>query len=158
MARPDLDFTDVLLSIEFLDDFGVTATTRSMNARGIEVDLVAPQVTAQGIVTPAKDSRLARLPDGSRLAATLDIYTQFPLTNGFKSDDTASRAADIVTWRGRTYTVMAVEDYSHFGQGFIHAQADLLLLNPDQPMGAKADGRLLIDNSSERAGTLSSPD
>ena len=128
---PTLDLTEALTAIEFQDAFLVTTTTSWVSTvTGVAADTLALPITVYGVVVPEKESRLMRMPNGSRFAATIYIYTQFQLTNGWKIDDSNSRKADIVTWAGRQYTVMAVENYERFGQGFICAHADLLVLNP----------------------------
>jgi hypothetical protein len=34
--------------------------------------------------------------------------------------------ADLVVWKGARYTVVNVDDYSHFGAGFVAATCDLI--------------------------------
>lgn len=123
-----LDVSDVLSDPDFASSFTVTSTTVSM-ATGVPVSTVATPVAASGVVIPGKSS-IRRLDDGSRVTAFIDIYTQFPLSAGTKATDTNSRAADIVTWHGRQFTVAVIEDWTDFGAGFLHASADLLPLNP----------------------------
>lgn len=125
---PDLDVTEVLSDPDFVDTFTIVSTARSM-ASGVPVDAPAPPVLASGVVIPGK-SNLRRADDGARLDAYIDIYTQAALTNGYKTDDTLSQLADVVTWRNRSYTVMVIEDWSNYGSGFIKASCDLLALNP----------------------------
>lgn len=48
----------------------------------------------------------------------------FRLTAGSDGDS----IADIATWQGRDYTAANVNDYSHFGRGFVAASCDLLPL------------------------------
>jgi hypothetical protein len=126
---PDLDFSDVLASPEFVDSFSVVSTARTITSGGVESDTPAAPVGARGVVVPGKSS-LRRLEDGARVGAFIDIYTTYRLSAGVKTNDTTSRDADIVTWHGRQFTVMMVEDYSAFGAGWIHASCDLLALNP----------------------------
>ena len=125
---PDLDVTEVLSDPDFADTFTIISTSRSM-ATGVPVDTAAAPVSASGVIIPGK-SNLRRADDGSRLDAYIDIYTQATLTNGFKTDDSNSQLADVVAWRNRSYTVMVIEDWSNYGQGFIKASCDLLALNP----------------------------
>lgn len=126
-----LDVSDVINDPDFQSSFTVTSTTRvvGLNGRPILPYTVTGPTAALGVVIPGKSS-LRRLDDGSRIEAFIDIWTQYPLTGGTKASDTTSRAADIITWRGRSYTVAMVEDYSDFGAGFLHVSADLLPLNP----------------------------
>ncbi len=126
---PTLDVTEALTAPELQDSFTVTSTTRAIGAGGVSIDTATSPTPTFGTVVPNK-STLVRLPDGSRLAASIDIYTRYALTDGSRTDDVNSQAADIVTWRNRKYVVCAVEDWSDFGQGFIHAAADLLPFGP----------------------------
>lgn len=126
---PALDFSDVLASPEFADSFSVVSTTRAIGTDGVAADTPAAPVPLWGPVIPGKSS-LRRLDDGSRVVAYIDVYAAYPLSAGVKSDDATSRDADVVTWHGRQYTVIAVEDYSAFGAGWVHASCDLLSLSP----------------------------
>jgi hypothetical protein len=126
---PTLDVTEVLGSPEFQDNFLVTQTAFVIGAGGTGSSTVTGPFAAQGVVIPGKSS-LQRNSDGERVTAYLDVYTTYPLTNGLKTDDVSSREADIVTWRGRQFTVMGIDDFTNFGAGFIHASCDLLPLNP----------------------------
>ena len=126
---PSMDFSDVIASQEFADVFTVVSTTSVVSDQGVATNTPGSPVSASGVVVPGKSS-LRRLDDGTRVAAYIDIYTTYPLVGGIKTNDTNSQIADVVTWHGRQFTVVAVEDYSAFGAGFIHASCDLLALNP----------------------------
>lgn len=118
-----LDVTDVLLDPDFMDtglackrqvvevgDNGRTASTET-------------NIAFAGVVTSDKGDILERLAGGERKKGSITIHTVFQLTAG-EGDTTA----DIVTWRGKTYTVSNVNDYGHFGRGFVCATCDLLPL------------------------------
>ena len=77
-----------------------------------------------GVVTSDNGDLLERNPDGERVKGNMTIHTRFPLDDG-----SAMNAADIVQWRGRRYTVTVVNDWSHFGRGFIVATCDLIPLS-----------------------------
>ena len=126
---PTLDVSDVLSSPEFQDNFSVLSTSNVMGVGGVGVETVTGPFAALGVVVPGKSS-LRRRDDGARVTAYIDIWTRYPLTNGVKTDDVTSREADVVTWRGRQFTVISIEDWTDFGSGFIHASCDLIPLNP----------------------------
>ena len=71
-------------------------------------------------MTSDKGDVLHRNADGSRIVGSITIHTIFRL-----SDGSAGQDADEVVWQGRTYTVVNVNDYSHFGRGFVCATCDL---------------------------------
>jgi galactose-6-phosphate isomerase len=124
-------FEDVLASAEFLDWLTVTTSSGVIGADGIEIITSAAPTKIQGIVVPGRSST-KRDADGARVSAYIDVYTRWPLCAGVKASDTTNRPADILTWHGRTFTVMQVEDWSAFGTGWFHASCDLLPLNPSR--------------------------
>lgn len=141
-----MTMVDVLTSPEFIDQASYIRTTRTIDQHGRGVDTPSNPIPFVAIFAP-DDSTMARLPDGSRLSASINIYTQVWLTGGIKIDDVSSTLADIVVWHGRQYVVKAVQDFDAFsgmGGGFINfgapvgggpigffvVSADLLPLNP----------------------------
>lgn len=124
-----LDVSDVLSDPDFQSSFQVTSTTRIVGASGRPTNTTTGPVPALGVVQPGK-STMRRLDDGSRITAFIDIWTQYPLTAGTKASDSSSRAADVIAWHGRQFTVAMVEDWTDFGAGYLHAECDLLPLNP----------------------------
>ena len=123
---PFIDVTDVLTDPDFATTFSVIQAQETIGANGRAAYAQTTVPNVSGVVIPGKGN-LQRLPDGSRLSGTIDIYTQFSLSEGGSGPATA--AADIVVWRGRQYTVTASQDFSEFGAGFIVATADLLGVN-----------------------------
>lgn len=127
---PTMDMSEVLSEPMFQDSFQVTVVIGTVNQQGMETDALDPEPDdATGIVIPGRTS-LNRAADGSRLTAFIDIFTQYRLSPGTKTNDTTHKDADIVLWHGRQYTVMSVEDYTAFGAGWVKASADLIELNP----------------------------
>ena len=118
-----LDVSEILLDPDFMD-IGLTCTrsvqTVGDNGRPSVTETVTPFA---GVVTSDKGDILERLAGAERKKGSILIHTIFQLTAG--SGDTA---ADIVTWRGKQYTVSNVNDYAHFGRGFVCATCDLLPL------------------------------
>lgn len=143
-----LSFGDILTAPEFIDSFppSYIRTTRVIGSNGRAADTVTGPVTFNAIVI-SDGSTLDRLPDGSRLSASIQIFTQTWLTGGIKTDDVNSVEADIICWHGRRYVVKAVQDWESFAnmgggfvdfgapvgggpQGYFVVSADLLPLNP----------------------------
>ena len=121
---PLLDVWDILTDPDFQDSFQVISKTRSITS-GLAIDGVSPPVARQGVVIPNMSSTI-RLEDGTRMADSIEVYTQTPLTAGYKRDNVNSTGADIVVWHGRQFVVKAVNDFMSFGQGFVHASCDLV--------------------------------
>lgn len=118
-----LDVSEILLDPDFMD-------TGLLCLRSVQVvgDNGRPTTTDTetrfaGVVTSDKGDILERLAVAERKKGSITIHTIFRLTAG-EGDTTA----DIVTWKGKRYTVSNVNDYKHFGRGFVCATCDLLPL------------------------------
>ncbi|AOI65553.1 hypothetical protein WS51_18295 [Burkholderia territorii] len=115
-----LDVTDVLLDPDFMDT-GLLCNrmTQTVDAHGRAQNAVA-STPFSAVVTSDKGDILHRNADGSRIIGSITLHTMFRLMDGSAGHD-----ADEVVWAGRTYTVVNVNDYSHFGRGFVCATCDL---------------------------------
>ncbi|WP_354676756.1 hypothetical protein [Cupriavidus plantarum] len=115
-----LDVTDILLDPDFMDT-GLLCRrmTQTISDRGRATNTPADTPFA-AVVTSDSGDVLTRGSDGSRITGSITLHTPFRLRDGGDGAD-----ADEVIWQGRTYTVAAVNDYSHFGRGFVAATCDL---------------------------------
>ncbi|MBJ9669052.1 hypothetical protein I5693_16010 [Burkholderia cenocepacia] len=115
-----LDVTDVLLDPDFMDT-GLLCNrmTQTVDDHGRAQNTAASTPFA-AVVTSDKGDILHRNADGSRIIGSITLHTMFRLIDGSAAYD-----ADEVVWAGRTYTVVNVNDYSHFGRGFVCATCDL---------------------------------
>ncbi|WP_407733283.1 hypothetical protein [Pseudomonas citronellolis] len=119
-----LDVTEVLLDPDFMDTGLVCKrSTQTVGDNG-RADNAVTSIPFAGVVTSDKGDILERLAGGERKKGSITIHTMFRLTAGSGEDS----IADIVTWQGRDYTVASVNDYNHFGRGFVAASCDLLPL------------------------------
>lgn len=115
-----LDVTDVLLDPDFMDTGLVcNRMTQTVDDHGRATNTPAP-VTFAAVVTSDKGDILHRNAEGSRIIGSITVHTPFRLSDGSAGQDT-----DEIVWQGRTYTVVNVNDYSHFGRGFVCATCDL---------------------------------
>lgn len=119
MAR--LDVTDILTDPDFMDSTLICErNAQTVGADGMAA-VTATQLPFSGVVTSNNGDILERIATGERIKGSITIHTRFLLNDG-----SAGYTADIVQWRGRRYTVSSVNDYSHFGRGFIVADCDLI--------------------------------
>lgn len=119
-----LDVTEILLDPDFMDTGLVCKrSTQTVGDNGRATN-TATSTPFAGVVTSDKGDILERIAGGERKKGSITIHTMFRLTAGSGEDS----IADIVTWQGRDYTVSNVNDYSHFGRGFVAASCDLLPL------------------------------
>ncbi|MCA7959503.1 hypothetical protein LGM14_18555 [Burkholderia multivorans] len=115
-----LDVSDVLLDPDFMDTGLIcNRMTQTVDDHGRAQNSVA-STPFSAVVTSDKGDILHRNADGSRIIGSITLHTMFRLLDGSVGQD-----ADEVVWAGRTYTVVNVNDYSHFGRGFVCATCDL---------------------------------
>ncbi|UGA37951.1 hypothetical protein JOS77_29125 [Chromobacterium haemolyticum] len=124
-AMAHLDVTDVLLDPDFMDT-GLncirTQLTTGSNGRDTSTQTTTPFF---GVITSDRGDILDRLAGAERVVGSITIHTPFRLVDGRDPGITA----DIVTWKGNHYTVSNVNDYSHFGKGFICASCEPISLS-----------------------------
>ncbi len=118
-----LDVTDILADPDFMDTGLICERmAQTVGDNGLAVNVTTNKRFA-GVVTSNSGDLLDRLTDGERIKGSITIHTRFRL-----SDGSAGFTADIVEWKNSRYTVSQVNDYSHFGRGFIAANCDLIPL------------------------------
>lgn len=120
---PNIDVSDILSDPDFMS----AGLVCERNVQTVGSNGMASNATTlmpfTGVVTSDNGDLLERNPDGERIKGNMTIHTRFPLDDG-----SATNCADVVQWRGRRYTVTVVNDWSHFGRGFICATCDLIPL------------------------------
>jgi len=104
-----LDVSDVLRDPDLVQSVQVTRAAEDVDDHGRTL-LTPGEISIQGVVHPATEEQLQRLPEADRSNETIAVYTATRLTAG---DDT--HAPDVVTWKGGTYLVKGVWDYSDYG-------------------------------------------
>lgn len=117
-----LDVSDILLDPDFSDKTLVCVRSRqAVGEDGIAVNTKS-NIKFSGVVTSNNGDILERISTGERVKGSITIHSRFQLSDGGGTN----MAADVVLWRGRSYTVSSVNDYAHFGRGFIVANCDLI--------------------------------
>lgn len=126
-----IDVSDIVLDADMGGfSFDVIRRERAVGANGMAALQPAYNViqgirtTARGVIVSGNVRELERDPEGARQVSTLSVHTPFRLTSG-----TDQYEADIVWWQNRSYTVVLVNDYSHYGRGFVNAIIELLPIN-----------------------------
>lgn len=114
-----LDFSPVVLHPMLASVFSVARRTETVNDKGRPTTTSTQFPNLYGVVTVEKGSKLERREDGQFVPRKLQVVTKFQLRSaaqGFQPDQ--------VMFRGTVYTVVDVQPYPHFGQGFCVAQCD----------------------------------
>ncbi|WP_186124219.1 hypothetical protein [Burkholderia gladioli] len=117
-----LDVTDVLLDPDFMDTGLIcNRMTQTVDQGGRATNTITP-IPFAAVVTSDSGDILHRNADGSRIIGSITLHTPFRLRDG-GPDQTAD--ADEIVWSDAPYTVVNVNDYSHYGHGFVCAKCDL---------------------------------
>ena len=126
---PSIDVTEVLTSREFCETFQVIRSSAVVGSDGVMVITQSKPINVVGVIIPGNGSTL-RMADGTRVQSFIDVYTQFRLTQSYKTSDAASVPSDIIIWHDWQFTVKSISDFTGYGSGFVHASCDFLQLNP----------------------------
>lgn len=117
-----LDVDDILTDPDFADTLVCERNSQAVGNDGLAV-LVTRKQSFTGIVTSNSGDILDRLTGGERIRGSITVHTAYRLQDG-----SSGYTADIIEWRCKRYTVSQVNDYSHFGRGFVAANCDLIPL------------------------------
>jgi len=111
-----LDVSDVLTDPDFVDG-GLVCYRREqiIGTNGMATN-TETQFTFSAVVTSASGFELNREPDGEFIKGLITVHTKFALQDG-----AAGLTADEILWQGKRYTVEKIDNYTHFGRGFIAA-------------------------------------
>jgi galactose-6-phosphate isomerase len=112
-----LDVGWVALCPEFVDVFEVVRRPELVTMQGRTETYGGTTIRAFGTLYPTGDNSLVRQDDYTRAAKTMTIVTPFRLrmsAPGFQPD--------FVLYRGNTFVVTNVQDYTQYGDGFVVAE------------------------------------
>jgi hypothetical protein len=119
---PFLDVSDVILDPDFVDRASYARQAQIVGLNGIATSTPITQ-SIFGVCTSDKGDVLGRNADGSMVGGTILFHTRARLIAG-----SPAHTADILTWAGRRYTVIDVNNYSRYGAGFVCAKCELIPL------------------------------
>lgn len=119
---PALDVSELLLDPDFAEPLTIQRRVDNVRPNGrnaIAWNTVFP--APYGVVLP-KDTALAgneleRAPDGQYRGAALTVHTKFRLRG-----PSPGYQPDVMVWEGDPYVCTLVNNYSHYGAGFVQAE------------------------------------
>jgi hypothetical protein len=128
-----IDMSDIVLDSDLgqTQPIKLARALRSVSDAGLTVTTpytVVPDV--YGIVTPASQRQLNRLPEGDRQSAGISIISNIALTAGGDYS-----APDMVQYEGKNYLVNAVDDWIAYG--YNHAIATMTDMQGPDPWATK---------------------
>lgn len=106
-----VDTTHLLTNPRYTDELLLRRTTESINQYG-EREVLEVEETIRASVFPATSQSLALLPESQRIGGVIEIYYKGAVSLG-----------DVLVWKATRYVVRTIDDYSHFGAGFLKAVA-----------------------------------
>ena len=120
---PLIDVSDLLSDEDIAgQSFSVIRTVTASPVGGLAQLASTTTTTIIGSVQPATAQELLRMPDGERVGGAVTVRSSFALIAGGIDPLTGiDRTADQVVFKGVTYTVMSVQDWTDFGFGYVEA-------------------------------------
>lgn len=119
---PNLDVSDVLLDPDFAETLTVTRRTVTLVKGRATFTSSTVSPAPIGVVIPQSDVPMQRGPDQQHLPRLFQVHTPYRLRGPSKDPVTGNDLPpDLIIWNGDTLVVNKVQDFSHFGPGFIQA-------------------------------------
>lgn len=131
---PGLDVTDVLADPDVAgESFTVIRRQQSIGANGREVLTATSLPNITGSIVPTPLNSLAREEAYQSQQKSIRVVTTFRL-RGASKDAGVTYQPDQVVWKGDTFVVKSLDDYSQYGAGFIVADCTSIDLVDQAPI------------------------
>ncbi len=132
---PAFDMSDVLLDPDFLDTFVVRRRVETVGNNGRSV-VTNSDTSTFGVVTAGSDNKLERQSDQQHAGKSLSIVTIYPVRG-----PAPGYQPDLIFWGRDWFVVDKLEDYSHYGPGFVQVECSSID-STDEPPGPMGGGIL----------------
>lgn len=119
---PTLDVSEIIDDPEFSTTFTLVRSTDVVGANGRTTQAAACSSVLRGVIQPTGEDNILTA-EGTMISRFIEIITKNQLRCARQG-----YAADRVVWRGGTYVVKSVSDWSQWGAGFCEANAEFLPL------------------------------
>lgn len=118
-----VDPSEILLDPDLVSQFSILrrAETVSQQGRGVLSTLQYPVI---GNVQATGSNSLVRADGYSQQLKTIKVVTRFRLRGVAVQINNVNYQPDLVVWRGETFIVKMLEDYSEYGHGFVEAECE----------------------------------
>jgi len=112
----ELDVSAVLDDPMFSKSIEIVRTNRSTKLLGRVVPIYTRVPDVLAVLNPLKDEDLNRLSAADRSKSPISVWTRYHLSAGDKN-----WGPDEIIFRGKTWQVVKIADWSHYGSGFVKA-------------------------------------
>lgn len=125
---PLINVTDILLDSDFCELLTVQRRAESLvkGRSTLAVTTISPAPV--GVVIPQNDSPMVRGPDQQNLPQLIQVHTPFRLRGA-----STGYQPDLIVWNGASYVVNKVQNFSHYGGGFIQADCSSMASTEPPP-------------------------
>ena len=118
---PQIDVSDVINDVFIAGEpFTITRQLETINGFGESV-ITTSTFSAAGAIAPLGANSLLREQAFQAQAKSIQVVTTFRLRGASQSGG-QNYQPDLVIWKGDSYTVWTVEDYTQYGAGMVVAE------------------------------------
>jgi hypothetical protein len=118
---PEIDLSWVALDSYLAGEaFQVERRVQTVNSYG-EVGITTTVLDGIGGISPTGSNSMVREDAFQSKSKTIRVITTFPL-RGPSIASGQDFQPDIVLWAGDRYVVVSINDYTHYGVGFVEAE------------------------------------
>lgn len=112
---PEIDLSEVLLDSVVAGEWFTVIRRPDVVGTNGQTTIGAIQFQAIGQITPTGQNSMLREDAFTYAQKTIRVTTSFPLRGPSKDSTAQNFQPDIVTWRGDSYIVRTIEDFSKYG-------------------------------------------
>lgn len=112
---PLLDVNDAFDPLMMEDQLAVERRVSTIDNHGRVVSTTTV-IPFAGVVAATSPDDLVRIPEQEMMNKSITVITPFRLQG-----PTPSSEGDVVQWGGSRFIVRALDDFSHYGAGFVQA-------------------------------------
>jgi hypothetical protein len=130
---PEIDLTETLLDVVVAGEpFIVVRRPDVVGQNGVNT-IGSIKFPAVGQITPTGDNSIVRAEAYSTRAAAIRVTTTFMLRGPSKDVTNQNFQPDIVIWKGGSFEVATLDDFSQYGAGMVTVECVAIDYVPNAP-------------------------
>lgn len=107
-----IDISEVINDPDLMQTFTALRSSGTFGPGGFASTTTT--ITMSGVVTVAREKDLVLVPEGDRVQGAMVFYSTAEIFVTH-ADGTTQGASDVLVWKGHTYRVLSVAEYSDYG-------------------------------------------